>query len=110
LRPYGAKPNERAAMTEVKNPPLFDLAGKRVYVAGHAGMVGSALVRRLMEEPCTLLTVDRARLDLTRQAETEQWIATARPDAVILAAAKVGGIAFNDNYPVDVLCDNLDIS
>ena len=97
-------------MTEAKNTPLFDLAGKRVYVAGHGGMVGSALVRRLRAEPCTILTVDRAGLDLTRQAETERWIGAAKPDAVILAAAKVGGIAFNDSHPVDFLSDNLTIA
>jgi GDP-L-fucose synthase len=97
-------------MTEAKNIPLFDLAGSRVYVAGHAGMVGAALVRRLRPESCTILTVDHALLDLTRQAETEQWIDAAKPDAVILAAAKVGGIAFNDSYPVDFLSDNLAIA
>jgi GDP-L-fucose synthase len=97
-------------MTEAKNISLFDLAGKRVYVAGHAGMVGAALVRRLRVEPCTILTVDHAQLDLTRQAETEQWIDAAKPDAVILAAAKVGGIAFNDSHPVDFLSDNLAIA
>ena len=97
-------------MTEAKNTPLFDLAGKRVYVAGHGGMVGAALVRRLRAESCMILTVDHATLDLTRQAETEQWIGTAKPDAVILAAAKVGGIAFNDRYPVDFLSDNLAIA
>jgi GDP-L-fucose synthase len=97
-------------MTEAKKAPLFDLAGKRVYVAGHGGMVGAALVRRLKAESCTILMVDRAGLDLTRQAETERWIGTTKPDAVILAAAKVGGIAFNDNYPVDFLSDNLAIA
>jgi GDP-L-fucose synthase len=97
-------------MTEAKTIPLFDLAGKRVYVAGHGGMVGAALLRRLRAESCTILTVDRAELDLTRQAETERWIGTAKPDAVILAAAKVGGIAFNDRYPVDFLSDNLAIA
>jgi GDP-L-fucose synthase len=97
-------------MTEAINAPLFDLAGKRVYVAGHAGMVGAALVRRLRMESCAILTVDRAGLDLTRQAETELWIGTAKPDAVILAAAKVGGIAFNDSHPVDFLSDNLAIA
>jgi GDP-L-fucose synthase len=97
-------------MTEAKNSPLFDLAGKRIYVAGHSGMVGAALVRRLKWESCTILTADRARLDLTRQTETEQWIGTAKPDAVILAAAKVGGIAYNDRYPVDFLSDNLAIA
>jgi GDP-L-fucose synthase len=54
-------------MTEAKSALLFNLAGKCVYVAGHAGMVGAALVRRLRSEPCTILTVDRAQLDLTRQ-------------------------------------------
>ena len=97
-------------MTETKNIPLFDLAGKRVYVAGHNGMVGAALVRRLGTESCTILTVDRATLDLTRQAETERWLDAAKPDAVILAAAKVGGIAFNNNHPVDFLSDNLAIA
>jgi GDP-L-fucose synthase len=97
-------------MTEAESTPLFNLAGKRVYVAGHTGMVGAALVRRLRLEPCTILTVDHAALDLSRQAETEQWIGTAKPDAVILAAAKVGGIAFNDSHPVDFLFDNLAIA
>src|SRR5215469_6393539 len=97
-------------MTEAKNSLLFDLAGKRVYVAGHAGMAGAALVRRLRVEACTILTVDRAELDLTRQAETEQWIGAAKPDAAILAAAKVGGITFNDSHPVDFLADNLAIA
>jgi len=97
-------------MIEAKTAPLFDLTGKRVYVAGHAGMVGAALARRLEAESCSILTVDHAGLDLTRQVETEQWIGTAKPDAVILAAAKVGGIAFNDRYPVDFLSDNLAIA
>jgi GDP-L-fucose synthase len=97
-------------MTETKNIPSFDLAGKHVYVAGHGGMVGAALVRRLRAEACTILTIDRAALDLTRQAETERWIDAAKPDAVILAAAKVGGIAFNDSHPVEFLSDNLAIA
>jgi GDP-L-fucose synthase len=102
-----AKPQrkQRSAMTETQT--LFDFAGKRVYVAGHSGMVGAALLRRLRSESCTILTVDHAALDLTRQAETEQWIGKAEPDAVILAAGKVGGIAFNNAYPVDFLVDNL---
>jgi GDP-L-fucose synthase len=97
-------------MTEAGNVPLFDLAGKRVYVAGHTGMVGAALVRRLRSEACTILTVDHSALDLSRQAETEQWIGKAKPDVVILAAAKVGGIAFNNSHPVDFLADNLAIA
>jgi GDP-L-fucose synthase len=97
-------------MIEAETAHLLDLTGKRVYVAGHAGMVGAALVRRLGVESCSILTVDHARLDLTRQAETEQWIGTAKPDVVILAAAKVGDIAFNDRYPVDFLSENLAIA
>ena len=85
----------------------YDLAGKRVWVAGHNGMVGSALVRRLAREACEILTVDRAALDLRRQAEVEAWVAQARPQAVFLAAARVGGIAANDAYPADFLHDNL---
>jgi GDP-L-fucose synthase len=88
---------------------VFPLAGKRIWVAGHRGMVGSALARRLGREGCEILTVDRATLDLRRQAETEAWIAEARPDAVILAAARVGGIAANDAHPGEFLHDNLAI-
>lgn len=85
----------------------FSLAGKRVWVAGHRGMVGSALVRRLARENCTVLTVDRSAVDLTRQADTERWIAEAQPDAIFLAAARVGGILANDAYPADFLEANL---
>jgi GDP-L-fucose synthase len=97
-------------MTEEEEISLFDLTGKRVYVAGHRGMVGSALVRRLESERCHILTADRAALDLRRQADTERWIDKAKPGAVILAAARVGGIAFNDSHPVDFLSDNLAIA
>ena len=87
--------------------PLLDLAGRSVFVAGHRGMVGSALVRRLEGEPVRLLTATRAELDLTRQAEVERWMAANRPEVVIVAAAKVGGILANDRNPVDFLVDNL---
>jgi GDP-L-fucose synthase len=97
-------------MTESKPPLLFDFAGKRIYVAGHTGMVGAAIVRRLASESCEILTVGHAQLDLTDQAETRKWIAAAGPDAVIVAAAKVGGIAYNSAYPVDLLSDNLAIA
>jgi GDP-L-fucose synthase len=98
-------------MTELGgNKPLFELKAKRVYVAGHHGMVGSAIVRRLKSEACEILTMDHATLDLTRQEETEKWIGSAKPDAVIVSAAKVGGIAFNSAYPVDFLADNLAIA
>jgi GDP-L-fucose synthase len=85
----------------------YDLAGKRVWVAGHKGMVGSALIRRLAGEGCEIITADRKDADLKRQAEVEAWMAAQRPDAIFLAAAKVGGILANDTYPADFLFDNL---
>jgi GDP-L-fucose synthase len=88
---------------------LFDLTGKRVYVAGHRGMAGSAIVRRLASEGCEVLTADRRTLDLTQQAETERWLADQRPDAVFLAAGHVGGIYANDTFPADFIVDNLAI-
>ena len=88
----------------------YDLTGKRVWVAGHSGMVGSALVRRLQKVNCTLLTVSHRDLDLTRQREVEAWVAEQRPQTVFLAAAKVGGIVANDSAPVDFLYDNLAIA
>jgi len=84
----------------------FSLDGKKVYVAGHNGMVGSALVRRLEPEGCEILTSDRST-DLREQAKVREWYAANRPDAVIVAAAKVGGILANDSYPADFLYDNL---
>src|SRR5689334_22104670 len=85
---------------------LFSFGGKRVWVAGHNGMVGSALVRRLEPEDCEILTVSRQELDLTRQSDTEDWVEAARPDVVMVAAAKVGGIAANAAYPADFLYVN----
>lgn len=85
----------------------FDLQGKRVYVAGHRGMVGSALLRRLASEDCEIVTASRAEVDLKDQAAVRAWFADKRPDAVFLAAAKVGGILANDTYPADFLYDNL---
>ncbi|SSC67295.1 GDP-L-fucose synthase [Ciceribacter selenitireducens] len=86
---------------------MYSLSGKRVWVAGHRGMVGSALVRRLASEGCETLTVDRAELDLRRQGAVEAWMERSRPDAVFLAAAKVGGILANDTRPAEFLYDNL---
>jgi GDP-L-fucose synthase len=91
-------------------PLLFDLRGKRVYVAGHSGLAGSAILRRLTSEGCELLTADRAALDLTNQEQTENWIAQARPDVIFLAAARVGGIYANDTVPAEFLADNLAIA
>ncbi|WP_395019653.1 GDP-L-fucose synthase family protein [Dongia sp.] len=85
----------------------YSLAGKRVWVAGHRGMVGAAILRRLKAEHCELLTVGRDQVDLKRQASVEAWMAQAQPQAVFLAAAKVGGILANDTYPADFLYDNL---
>ena len=85
----------------------FDLEGKRVWVAGHRGMVGSALVRRLRSERCEILTVGRDDVDLTRQSNTEDWMRNAKPQVVLLAAARVGGIHANNTYPADFLYDNL---
>ena len=85
----------------------LDLAGKRIWVAGHRGMVGSALVRRLAREGCEVLTVGRETCDLTDQAQVRTWMREARPDMVIVAAARVGGILANMTYPVDFLRDNL---
>ena len=86
--------------------PIFDLAGKRVWVSGHRGMVGSAIIRRLLQEDVELLTVDRKEVDLTRQEPTEAWMEGARPQVVFLAAAKVGGIQANASYPADFLYEN----
>jgi GDP-L-fucose synthase len=83
------------------------LAGRRVWVAGHRGMVGAALVRRLKQEDCEILTVDRQEVDLTKQEAVERWMLEIRPQAVFLAAAKVGGILANDSYPAEFLYENL---
>ncbi len=88
----------------------YDLAGKRVYVAGHRGMVGSAIVRRLASEGCEILTASRVEVDLSRQSDVEAWMGKNRPDAVFLAAAKVGGILANDTYPADFLYQNMIIA
>ncbi len=86
---------------------VFSLEGRRVWVAGHNGMVGSAIVRRLASENCEILIADRKTVNLKDQAATRAWIMDAKPDAIFLAAAKVGGILANDSYPADFLYDNL---
>ena len=86
------------------------LAGQRVFVAGHRGMVGGALVRRLARIDCEVVTATRAELDLQDQAATRDWMAEVRPDVVVLAAARVGGIQANAGAPADFLHDNLVIA
>jgi GDP-L-fucose synthase len=86
---------------------IYSLRGKRVYVAGHRGMVGSAIVRRLQKENCEILAVPRFEVDLTNQAQVRAWFEKEKPQAVFLAAAKVGGILANNTYPADFLYQNL---
>jgi GDP-L-fucose synthase len=86
---------------------LYSLEAKRVWVAGHRGMAGSAIVRRLASEGCEILTVDRTQLDLTRQQAVQDWMAAQHPHAVFVAAAKVGGILANMTRPAEFLYDNL---
>lgn len=90
-------------MTEV-----YSLNGKRIWVPGHRGMVGSAIVRRLeRENPSAILMAGRGELDLTRQADVEQWLDLNRPEAVFVPAAKVGGILANDSQPAEFIYENL---
>lgn len=98
-RPDQKQPDNAAA--------AYDLNGKTVYVAGHRGMVGSALVRRLASEGCRIVTAGRAELDLINQAQVNAFFQTVKPQAVFMAAATVGGILANDTYPADFLYDNL---
>ncbi|MBN4046593.1 GDP-L-fucose synthase [bacterium AH-315-P15] len=81
--------------------------GKRIWLAGHRGMVGAALIRLLQTRSCTLLTAPRESLDLRRQKDVEDWIAVHKPDAVIVASARVGGIHANDAYAAEFLYDNM---
>jgi GDP-L-fucose synthase len=92
------------------NPHAYSLAGKRIWVAGHRGMVGSAIVRRLAEENCIVLTAARSELDLLDQAAVAGWIVKNRPQAIFLAAAKVGGILANTSFPAEILHQNLAIA
>jgi GDP-L-fucose synthase len=88
----------------------FDLKGKKVFVAGHKGMVGAALVRRLAREDVDLQTAGRGEVDLRDQAAVFDWFAKSRPQAVFLAAAKVGGIVANNTLRGEFIYDNLIIS
>ena len=85
----------------------FELSGKRIWVAGHRGMVGSAIVRRLASEDCEVITANRDELDLTDQRAVLGWMHNQRPQVVVLAAARAGGILANATMPVEFLRDNL---
>ena len=96
-------------MIELNHKQAFSLEGRRVYVAGHNGMVGSALFRRLSKEKCEILSVDRKQLDLKDSKAVNEWFKMNKPEVVFFAAARVGGIYANNTYPVDFLLDNLAI-
>lgn len=85
----------------------FNLKNKRVWVTGHNGMVGSAIVRRLENEDCEILTVSKNELDLRDNEAVSRWMSNNKPDVIIIAAAKVGGIYANSHYPAEFLYDNL---
>ena len=85
----------------------YNLSGKKVWVAGHRGMVGSAVCRQLKNEDCNIIKVGRDEVNLVNQAEVNDWMNAVKPDAIVLAAAKVGGIQANNNFPVDFLYENL---
>jgi GDP-L-fucose synthase len=91
-------------------PVIFDLRGKRIFVAGHAGMAGSAIMRRLERENCDIIFATRGDLDLRQSDEVDRFMAQAKPDAVFVAAGKVGGIGANSTYPADFIADNLAIA
>src|SRR6516162_5585904 len=91
-------------------PVIFELRDKRVFVTGHGGMVGSAIVRRLEREHCDTLLATRRELDLRHAEAVDRYIAETKPNAVFVAAGKVGGIRANSTFPVEFLADNLAIA
>lgn len=91
-------------------PVIFDLSGKPVFVVGHAGMVGSAIVRRLKQENCEVIVAGRHELDLRRPKEVDRFMVKSKPYAVFVAAGKVGGIRANSTYPAEFIADNLGIA
>src|SRR6516162_6970523 len=89
---------------------IFDLTGKRIYVTGHRGMVGSAIVRRLATCSCDVITASRDEVDLERQEQAEEFLVATKPDVVVVAAGKVGGIHANNFYPAEFIAKNLAIA
>jgi GDP-L-fucose synthase len=104
------RPETSVSMPDARMTPPFDLAGRSVWVAGHRGMVGSAICRRLQSERCPLLVTARSEVDLTRQDQVETWMERHRPQVVVVAAARVGGILANATYPAEFLYENLAIT
>src|SRR6478672_10650174 len=100
-----AKMNELATTAKP-----FDLAGKRVFVAGHRGMVGSSIMKLLARSGCDVLAMGREQADLRNQEQTEKLFSELSPDVAIVAAAKVGGIYANDAFPAEFIYDNLSIA
>lgn len=88
-------------------PELFDISGRRIWVAGHQGLVGRAVLRQLDPMDCEILTATKSELDLTRQSSTEDWVADHKPEVIVMAAARVGGIGANTEYPAEFIHDNL---
>jgi GDP-L-fucose synthase len=101
---------QAAAAKDQAAAKLFDLRGRRVFVAGHRGMVGAAVTRRLGAADCEIVTRDHAALDLLCQDDTAQFLASTKPDVVIVAAAKVGGIHANSTFPAEFIYENLAIA
>lgn len=86
---------------------MYNLTGQKIFVAGGHGMVGSAVARRLERENCDVIVNRRDTLDLTRQDQVHRFLKDVRPDVVVMAAAKVGGIFANETYPADFLYNNI---
>ena len=86
---------------------MFNLINKKIFVAGHNGMVGSSVVKKLEKENLILLTEEKKKLDLSNQKNVHEWFSLNKPHVVILCAAKVGGILANNNFPADFIYQNI---
>jgi len=93
----------------MKETPVFDISGKKIWISGHGGMVGSAIIRRLSNEDCEVLTAERS-VDLRNPNLVKEWMKDHKPDVVIVAAARVGGIVANNTRPAEFIYDNITIA